>query len=144
MKYFTLATFIASSSAIKLHDSDKPAVARSYNSDSEPVSSRFTANNDDVLKPDWIEKRDLDNELVQTEEAALHWHEGRQGKAYPNFCSNDNKATGNLESCDTVGNSAWNTYSSAVTAQPKKAKKFPYPAWPDWSKKSQRIKDYAY
>ena len=90
----------------------------------------------------------MENELVQTStetfEQVFHWREGRQGKPYKNKCSNDNKATGNLESCKAVGNSAWNTYSSAVTAHPKDALKAPYPAWPDWSKKSQLEKEYAY
>ena len=148
MKYFILAALLATSQAIRLADSDKPAVARSFNSDSEPVPSKFAANNEDILKPDWIEKRDLENELVQTStetfEQVFHWYEGRQGKPETNKCSNDNKATGNLEGCHKVGNSAWNTYSTAVTAHPKDALKAPYPAWPDWSKKSQIEKDYAY
>ena len=148
MKFFILAALVASSSAIRLADSDKPAVALSFNSDAEPVPSKFAANNEDILKPDWIEKRDLENELVQTStetfEQVFHWYEGRQGTPYTNTCSNDNKATGNLERCNVVGNSAWTTYSSAVTAHPKDALKAPYPAWPDWSKKSQKEKDYAY
>ena len=90
----------------------------------------------------------MENDLVQisteTFEQVFHWHEGKQNKAETNHCRNDNKATGNLEKCSSVGNSAWNTYSSAVTAHPKDAQKLPYPAWPDWSKKSQKEKDYAY
>ena len=84
MKYLALFALVATSQAIRLADSDKPAVARSYNSDSEPVTSKFSANNDDILKPDWIEKRDLDNELLQTGtetfEQVFHWHEGKQNK----------------------------------------------------------------
>ena len=103
MKYFVLAALVATSQAVRLADSDKPAVARSYNSDSEPVASKFAASNEDILKPDWIEKRDMENELVQTStetfEQVFHWYEGRQGKPYTNTCSNDNKATGNLEKC---------------------------------------------
>ena len=148
MKYFVFAALVATSQAIRLADSDKPAVARSYNSDNEPITSKLAFKNADILKPDWIEKRDMENELVQTStetfEQVFHWYEGRQGKPYTNTCSNDNKATGNLEKCDVAGNSAWNTYSSAVTAHPKDALKAPYPAWPDWSKKSQTEKDYAY
>ena len=128
MKYFVLAALVATSQAIRLRDSDLPAVARSYNSDNEPVPSKFVANNQDVLRPDWIEKRDM--QLVQTE--ARHWNEGVSGKPETNRCANDNKATGVHESCDTEGNSAWNTYSSAITANPTKAQAAPYPSWPSW------------
>ena len=44
-----------------------------------------------------------------------------------NYCTNANKATGNDESCDTPGNSAWNTHTTARTGDPRKAQSPPYP-----------------
>ncbi len=97
-------------------------------------------NNKDVLSDDFFTKT---SGLAQSQEQALHWHEGKQGKPETNTCVNDNKATGNLEYCHTVGNSAWNTHSSAVTGKPADALKAPYPAWSDWpNKKEGHLKDY--
>ena len=45
-----------------------------------------------------------------------------------NICTNANKATTEDESCSTNGNSAWNTITSARTAQPANAMAAPYPA----------------
>ena len=44
-----------------------------------------------------------------------------------NTCVNPSKATGADQPCSHVGNSAWNTHSSAVTADPRNAQAAPYP-----------------
>ena len=44
-----------------------------------------------------------------------------------NTCTNTNKATGIDEDCSTPGNSAWNTFSSSRTGEPKDAQASPYP-----------------
>jgi protein tyrosine/serine phosphatase len=45
-----------------------------------------------------------------------------------NVCTNANKATTTDETCSTDGNSAWNTITTARTAEPKEAMTAPYPA----------------
>ena len=45
-----------------------------------------------------------------------------------NHCVNVNKATGVEEPCDTPGNSAWNTHTTARTGDPRNAQAPPYPA----------------
>ena len=47
--------------------------------------------------------------------------------AVKNYCVNPNKATGVDQSCDTPGNSAWNTLTSSRTANPHNALSPPYP-----------------
>ena len=44
-----------------------------------------------------------------------------------NYCVNPNKATGVDQSCDTPGNSAWNTHTTSRTADPRNAQAAPYP-----------------
>ena len=44
-----------------------------------------------------------------------------------NHCVNPNKATTVDESCDTAGNSAWNTHTTSRTANPENAQAPPYP-----------------
>ena len=38
-----------------------------------------------------------------------------------NVCVNTNKATGNDQPCNTPGNSAWNTHTTARTDDPRKS-----------------------
>mgnify|MGYP006114373027 CR=1 FL=1 len=44
-----------------------------------------------------------------------------------NTCTNANKATGADEDCSAPGNSAWNTFSTSRTGEPKDAQAAPYP-----------------
>ena len=44
-----------------------------------------------------------------------------------NHCTNTNKATGVDQDCSEPGNSAWNTFSTSRTAEPKDAQAAPYP-----------------
>ena len=57
-------------------------------------------------------------------------HLGLDGYTLPeaNTCVNTNKATAEDEPCDTPGNSAWNTITSARTGKPENAMAEPYPA----------------
>ena len=48
-------------------------------------------------------------------------------EAVENHCTNANKATGVDEDCSAAGNSAWNTFSTSRTAEPKDAQAAPYP-----------------
>merc|ERR1712071_61731 len=50
-----------------------------------------------------------------------------QADPVTNTCTNANKATGVDEDCSTAGNSAWTTFSSSRTGQPKDAMAPPYP-----------------
>ena len=61
---------------------------------------------------------------------ALHLQLGLEGYTLPeaNTCVNTNKATAEDEPCDTPGNSAWNTITTARTGKPKDAMAAPYPA----------------
>ena len=102
----------------------KPAVARSYNKHSELVSSDFHVENDDVLEHPF-------SSLVQTFPEYDGWKEAAKPDAAANTCVNINKASGKEEPCDTVGNSAWNTYTSAKTASQTDALAAPYPLHQD-------------
>ena len=107
---------------------DKPSVERSYNANSEPISEAFKVVSNDELLIDLDVTRDVDA-LIQINASTIHWNEQKPGKPYVNHCSNDSKATGKLEPCNQEYNSAWNTYSSAVTGQPSQAQKGLYPGW---------------
>ena len=74
MKSFIFATILVSSQAVRLVDSDKPAVSRSYNDKNEPFVSKMAFNNKDVLSDDFFTKT---NGLAQSQEQALHWHEDK-------------------------------------------------------------------
>ena len=50
-----------------------------------------------------------------------------QAAPVKNTCTNPNKATGVDEDCSAAGNSAWNTFSTSRTAEPKDAQATPYP-----------------
>ena len=63
--------------------------------------------------------------FVQTE--AEYWTQAPDGAPVANTCTNANKATGADETCDTAGNSAWNTHTSARTASQTNALAPPYP-----------------
>ena len=102
----------------------KPAVARSYNKRSELVSSDYHVENDDVLEHPF-------SSLVQTFPEYDGWKEAAKPVAATNICVNINKASGKEEPCDTVGNSAWNTYTSAKTASQTDALAAPYPLHQD-------------
>ena len=117
MKFALL--LIASASALRLAKEEKPAVARSYNRFNELVSSDKSLENDDVLDPRF--------NLVQTYPEYNQWKEAAKPEAAKNTCVNVNKASGKEEPCSTVGNSAWNTLTSAKTAKPKDAQAGPYP-----------------
>ena len=47
-----------------------------------------------------------------------------------NYCTNANKATGGDQACSDIGNSAWNTHTSAITKNPTAAQAAPYPDHP--------------
>ena len=127
MKNFIISALLACSQAVRITD-DMPAVARSYNADNEPVLDTFRIQSNDELLIDLDVTRDVDA-LIQINAATIHWNEQKPGKPYTNHCSNDSKATGKLEPCNQEYNSAWNTYSSAVTAKPSEAQKGFYPGW---------------
>jgi hypothetical protein len=100
-----------------------PAVARSYNKRSEQVASDFHAENDDIL--------DHPFQMVQTFPEYDGWKEANKPDAATNTCVNINKASGEEEPCSTVGNSAWNTYTSAKTDSQTTALDAPYPLHQD-------------
>ena len=74
MKSLIFAALLVSSQAVRLTDSDKPAVARSYNENNEPFVSKLAFNNKDVLGDDFFTKT---SGLAQSQEQALHWYEGK-------------------------------------------------------------------
>jgi len=55
------------------------------------------------------------------------WTQAPDGASMTNTCTNANKATGADETCDTAGNSAWNTHTSSRTASQTGALSPPYP-----------------
>ena len=55
------------------------------------------------------------------------WTESTIPEPVINYCTNANKATGTDQACVDEGNSAWNTHSSSITADPEKAMLAPYP-----------------
>ena len=55
------------------------------------------------------------------------WTQAPDGAPVDNTCTNANKATGADETCDTAGNSAWNTHTSSRTASQTNALSPPYP-----------------
>ena len=120
MKFVAL---VAVASAVRILDSDKPATARSYNADSEPIKSDFHINNDDVLEHPF--------QMVQTFPEYDGWKQAAKPDAATNHCVNINKASGVEEPCSTIGNSAWNTLTSAKTAKPSDAQAAPYPLHAD-------------
>ena len=102
----------------------KPAVARSYNKRSEVVSSGFYVENDDVLEHPY---NAIDSGFVQTFPEYDGWKEADKPDAAVNTCVNVNKASGVEEPCSTIGNSAWNTLTSAKTDSQTTALDAPYP-----------------
>ena len=120
MKFLAL---VAVASAVRILDNDKPAVARSYNADSEPIKSDFHVSNDDVLEHPF--------NMVQTFPEYNGWKQAAKPDAATNTCVNINKASGEEEPCSTIGNSAWNTLTSAKTAKPTNAQASPYPLHAD-------------
>ena len=116
MKFLAL---VAAAYAIHLRKEDQPAHARSYNADSEVVKSDFAVNNDDVLAHPF--------NMVQTFPEYDGWKQAAKPDAAKNACVNINKASGKEEPCSTIGNSAWNTLTSAKTAKPADAQASPYP-----------------
>ena len=55
------------------------------------------------------------------------WLESTIPEPVITYCTNANKATGLDQACVDEGNSAWNTHTSSVTADPEKALTAPYP-----------------
>ena len=50
-----------------------------------------------------------------------------QADPVENHCTNPSKATGEDQDCSAPGNSAWTTFSTSRTAEPKDAQAAPYP-----------------
>ena len=123
MKFLAI---VAAVSAIQLSKEAVPAHARSYNAKSEVVSGDMAVNNDDVLMHPFG-----DNTFAQTFPEYDGWKQAAKPDAATNKCVNTNKASGEDEPCSTIGNSAWNTLTSAKTAKPKNAQAAPYPIHQD-------------
>ena len=83
-----------------------------------PLGGRATSPDGKFLNPNSVEAGGYASEW----KPAL-----AQADPVKNTCTNPNKATGVDEDCSTAGNSAWNTFSSSRTAQPKDAMAAPYP-----------------
>ena len=64
---------------------------------------------------------------VQTNQEKLEALIQLQADPVENTCTNPNKATGVDEDCSAPGNSAWNTFSTSRTGEPKDAQTAPYP-----------------
>ena len=119
MKLAYLA-LLGAASAINLVR-EKPSEHKNYDTNNERIPVNFRANNKDILENDgYIRDHNL---FVQTNQ----WNEAPIPDPETNTCTNANKATGTDESCDTAGNSAWNTHTSSRTAKPADAQAAPYP-----------------
>ena len=66
-------------------------------------------------------------QAVTMKQKVAFWTQAPDGASVDNQCTNANKATGADETCDTAGNSAWNTHTSARTASQTAALAPPYP-----------------
>tara|TARA_B110001450_G_C17272986_1_gene340304 strand:- start:83 stop:346 length:264 start_codon:yes stop_codon:yes gene_type:complete len=64
---------------------------------------------------------------VQTNQEKLEQFIQLQADPVENHCTNPSKATGVDEDCSAPGNSAWNTFSTSRTGEPKDAQTAPYP-----------------
>ena len=66
-------------------------------------------------------------QAVTMKQKVAFWTQAPDGAPVENTCTNANKATGADETCDTAGNSAWNTHTSSRTASQTSALSPPYP-----------------
>merc|ERR1719183_558377 len=112
---FAIFALIGAASAINLVR-EHPSEHKNYNSNSERIPNNFQANNKDILENDgYIRDHNL---FVQTRgiDDNGHWVESAIPAPVANHCTNANKATAEDQSCDTDGNSAWNTHTTSRTA----------------------------